>query len=973
MAEALALDGRFISKYNQATMDVNDTLKNKVNKTILQTMKNYLDSKDIEYANSYTLEEFEALNMKKFDKETQMQLTSIKTTMDIELASLIKNLKDGSQTAISKFTENIAFPIGETMLKTFAVKTAFALNPGVGAVAMGGLTFAPTIAKGIKKVVDENKEAQNTAMDVALIKLTTVKKEDGTASYKINEDEKKAIINIATDKGINLDGNLEDAQFIQQLVEFDYDTKKQVVNLLNNLKGNPYDIKAIVDETKISLKKFQEIIGDNIVSPLSTAALYGIALSGTATEIAGDEFAALISGLTAGGATGNIFAGLGISAGQYALSKYGNLIPFVGGAIEEATQQANAVITTAGVTGATLGVALAGRVIPSLIIKGGKAIVNKLNTSKEAKEGKKALYEETFQKIDKAVSDTNTEMESRTKGSAAMDIVKDYCKELGINVPSNVITPSAFKEFTKRLSKEDKKKIFSIANTLQSVKESHEGAFKKVAKNIGKAAYWGGILALAGLGAYDAFLNPGFIEGIRDRQTFAKKVKGENSEQTAVNSSSQKNIENVKSEDNTKAVDEEINRLALQKKEEELKKAQEAVSEKVNEFRVQLPEKEGDQNIQFLHESIKPKHEESFFKSPGKWFNERVDNVKNSLNDNSIEVYSQNNKFIETLGVTTPEGLESYLSEIDPNNPELMSLMEHYGAQNVHELANNPEFQVTVNLAGKGNWFNNLKPATEWKEPTYYNPGLTYYKGDKETADIFIRMVNEDITNDLSDIPLQSASDEEIIKYLSEANTKELKALSIYTGTRGENMTGMEQLGELFDDVQEREALQEAYESQLDKMTYNTKEVEEAVKDLKGMQQEYAEATEKIGEIQATKEGYMQGINNKTIPADSFKIAGAGAVVGATIGTANEIRKGIFKKIAERVKGFFNRKKALPPPQSSDKVKETENTTKKSWKEKLKFIKGKETQEPKEKSPETIQASKEQDNETEKPDREDDV
>ena len=46
MAEALALDGRFLSKYNQATMDVNDTLKNKVNKTILQTMKNYLDSKE---------------------------------------------------------------------------------------------------------------------------------------------------------------------------------------------------------------------------------------------------------------------------------------------------------------------------------------------------------------------------------------------------------------------------------------------------------------------------------------------------------------------------------------------------------------------------------------------------------------------------------------------------------------------------------------------------------------------------------------------------------------------------------------------------------------------------------------------------------------------------------------------------------------------------------------------------------------
>ena len=445
MAEALALDGRFLSKYNQATMDVNDTLKNKVNKTILQAMKKYLDSKDINYTNVNTLEEFESINMKNFDKEIQMQLTSIKTTMDIELSSLIKNLKEGSQTAVSKFAENIAFPIGEMMLKTFAVKTAFVLSPGIGAVAIGGLTFAPTIAKGIKIIKDENKEAQNTAMDVALMKLTIVKGEDGKATYRINEDEKKAIINIAKNKGINLDENKEDIQFIQQLGETDYATKKQIVNLLNNLKGNPYDIKAIVDETKLSLKKFQKLLGDNIVSPLSTASLYGISLSSAATEIAGDEFASVISGLTAGGATGNIIAGLGVSAGQYALSKYGNLIPFVGGAIEQVTRQANAAITTAGVTGASMGIALIGRVIPSIIIKGGKAIANKLNIKKDAKKGQRDFYEEAFQKIDKAINETNLEVESRTKGSAAMDIVKDYCSELGINVPSSVITPSAFK------------------------------------------------------------------------------------------------------------------------------------------------------------------------------------------------------------------------------------------------------------------------------------------------------------------------------------------------------------------------------------------------------------------------------------------------------------------------------------------------------------------------------------------------
>lgn len=491
-------------------------------------------------------------------------------------------------------------------------------------------------------------------------------------------------------------------------------------------------------------------------------------------------------------------------------------------------------------------------------------------------------------------------------------------------------------------------------------------------------------------------MNPGFLEGIRDRQHFKKQVESKEAENTTISSENKEEVissENkegvISTEKTTQQVDQEINELALQQRKQELEEAQQAVSKKLEEFRMQLPEKEGDKSIQFLNDFSEPKqHEESLIKNPIKWINERIEYNKDYLSDFSDARNFQNNKFIETLGITTPERLEEYLSEIDSNNPELLALMEKFEVENVHELANNPGFQSIVNLTGDGFWFSGKNVKCGLGIRKNIGTGFSRFFGmdpkaltkeEKRICNIFIKMINEDITEDLGSIPLQSASDEEIIDYLSHAKPQELRALGIYTGTRGENVSFIDFSKELLDDVFERNEAEKAYESGLNSMGYNTKEVEKAYGELKAIKKEYAEATGKIEKIKAQTEGYMKGINNKNIPANPFIIAGTGSAIGATVGTANEIRKGIFKKFAERVKGIFNRKKALPAPQSSDKVEETENTTKKSWKEKLKFIKGKETQEPKEKSPETIQASKDelnsegQDNETEEPDREDDV
>ena len=545
MAEAVALNPGFLTKYEETTDNIYEKLKSRTDKVILDSMLKYLEGKKIGIDGKIrTLDEFKSKIFDTLDKQTQLELAKIEATMQVELSSLIKNLKDGSQSALSKFVENIAMPIGETIVKSAAIKTAFDINPAAGAIALGGISFVPTIAKGIKSIKDKNEEVKNTALDIALMKLAVEKKGDD-ATYSISNEEKEKIAEVLKRRNVSIKEDVDIVNFIQGLTELDIDSKKAVVDVLNELRGKPYDIDAIVKQTKASLGEINKIIGKEMVQPLSLTALYGLTLANAASSISSDEMGSIVSALVVGGATGNTIAGVGTGGLSYVLAKAGDVLPKSASYIKGAFDKLNEKMAESAGNGSALGIAMAARIIPALVIGGGKAIADKIKGSGEGEK------DNLKTKLDTAIVDVDNEILKRPREGVLFDIFKDLCTEEGITIPKEIRSLAEIKEYIKNMSSDDKKEVYKIASALEKVRDSHEDSFVKTAKTIGKAAYWGGIIALAGLGAYNAWINPGFIDREKEKLAKGKDNKGETqtNQSQKIDVSNQISTNSVNSED----------------------------------------------------------------------------------------------------------------------------------------------------------------------------------------------------------------------------------------------------------------------------------------------------------------------------------------------------------------------------------------------------------------------------------------
>lgn len=525
------LSNSFGIGYEKNKKEVYEELNSRINTVILNSIKGYLREKKIDFdGRSIDLNEFKSKVVPKLDKQTQIDVVNIEQGLNEQLKGVSDGLREGSTTAFKRFAYGVGSFTKSTVemaARLTAVKAATALSPSLGGVALGASIMVPKVVKTVKDVNKDVKENTTAALDVMLLKLGT-SKNDEEMKYDVPEETRKTIATNLKSEGIEVSTN-DTLHFLQDITELDNKQKEKAVNMLNNAKGNPYDVKKEVEKTKINLQKVKKIIGDDVIAPLSTAALFGMSAGTTLMETAPDLAPSVVTALSAGALTGNLAIGAFSGGGQYAISKYGHYIPVVGDIIEDYTKQIGAKETLLATTGTAAVATLALKVIPSLVYKGAKGVYGKIKNQKESKDKKKELeneiaIEQIKEKMETAKNDANEEMESRKSNDIIIDVIRDTLESEGITIPKEIKTRKEFEVYVSKLPNEDKKRVYKIADILGDITENNTKTLKTSLMKVGRAAYWGGVIALAGLGVYDAFLNPGFIEGLADRDKIRREL-----------------------------------------------------------------------------------------------------------------------------------------------------------------------------------------------------------------------------------------------------------------------------------------------------------------------------------------------------------------------------------------------------------------------------------------------------------------
>lgn len=296
--------------------------------------------------------------------------------------------------------------------------------------------------------------------------------------------------------------------FIDDVVNLDTESKKRVIASINNFEGNKVDLEEEIKKSQKSISKLSKSVKKDVVRPLMAGAATGVRIATTANATNPELTASIITGIASAGLSGNI--GIGIAAGgsQYALSQYGSFIPVVGRYIDKVTETIN---KTENFTTITTGViAITGvTILGKCVYKGAKHILDKKRGNKKEKENEKLYGDEIRKKLSEAKKDASEEMKSRTDKQIMLDVLCDELRRKGMDIPEGVNSPAQLQVLLKTASKEEKKYAIDVLKDLNQYHKENNVGFKDKIKGIAKTAYWGGIITLAGLGAYDIFLNPG--------------------------------------------------------------------------------------------------------------------------------------------------------------------------------------------------------------------------------------------------------------------------------------------------------------------------------------------------------------------------------------------------------------------------------------------------------------------------------
>lgn len=855
------LDRSFISNYSETRKDIYNELKSRIDNVILNSMKGYLRENGIQFdGSSIDLEEFKKTTVKGLDKQVQVNLANIEKQLNTELNTVVEELKDGSQNAFGKFAEKIGgFGKSATAMiaRATAIKTAYLMSPTVGTAALGTTIMAPVVYNTVKDLKDNAQENTRTALDIMLVKLATVKVGD-RQKFDISQSVMDSVYDNLRHEGVTINKD-DPTLFLRDVTRLDNSKKEKAVNIMNNLMGNVYNVDEELKQAKVNLKSIKDTIGKDVVAPISTAALYGMSVGGALNDIAPDLLPSTITALSLGAATGNATLAITGGSAQLATSKFASGIPWLGNMIEKI----NSTETLAASTGAAVtGVVLA-KVVPTLAYKGAKGVYNKIKRLKASKESKQTLEEAVANKLRDEEEKVSEAMSAKTDRDAILDVIKDVFRERGEEVPQNIDNIETLKQYIKGLDGASKREVYKVASILEDIKEKNTKSLKTTLKSVAKTAYWGGVIALAGLGAYDSFINPGFLDGLHQRDELDKE------------------IAEIKSRDPDVDIKEARQELIDSKRE--------------------IMQKKYDKSIDEVREFLPESHDE-------------LDNVVSDMTRWHVDIRdaNANKKIFANLGFGTPEGIKEYLSTIDPTDENLKTILDTVGVDTVEQLANDPCFQYSVNTISRTNYY---YPKQEFSWLDLVNPFSKYSKyvhsGSEHVEDALRDMINSSFKDALQGIPLSDATPEVIEKYVKtiSKNPDKMKMFSKYLAIKGIKDE------DYFSGLIKNAGLEWGIVKEDGKIENEAKKF---VNNAKDVINDYNAGMEKLDN--------MEKMANSSVSSNPYVYVGTGAAIGAGIGATGAVtknRKSIFAKMKSFItdKVFSDRKqKRLPPAVVEEKI-----------------------------------------------------
>lgn len=510
------LDQNFSARYQSATESIYDELKSRLNGVTLESMKAFLREKNISFdESSDDLKEFKKNIVSKLDVSVKKELTTIEENLSKDLSEVTDALHAGSQTAFSKFAEKAGI-LGKSSLKAMAritaTKTAYALGgPVFGTAVNAGAVIVPAVMKCVKDVRKFSQDTKDAAIDTVLLKLTTGKDSDGKLTCQIPQQIREDISSVFAEEGIKIN-NTNPVLFFKDIMQLDNSQKDRIANMINDGLGKKLDIENEKKQVEVNLKQMSKQLKKEITSTVSTAALLGMNVGTTLSQWDAATSASIMTGLTTGAISGKGWVGLTVGGGQWIASKFGGLIPGIGDIIEDSLEKVN----TQLVLGGSIGVAVGG----ALLFKTGKmaykaavGTLKRMQHMKKVRENK----EDMDKKIETALEETQEAIDNKSNKDVMMEIVIDTLKSKGIQIDGKIHTITQLKEYVNGLDADSKAEVAEITGVLEKVGRENESNAKKALKGIAKTAYWGGIIALAGLGAYDELINPGFLDALSEK------------------------------------------------------------------------------------------------------------------------------------------------------------------------------------------------------------------------------------------------------------------------------------------------------------------------------------------------------------------------------------------------------------------------------------------------------------------------
>ena len=521
MTDALVLPSNnvVLNKIFEEKNDTVDVLKNKMNLTKFQLLKQYLEIEKINIPNDLsTIEEILEYTSKNLSADQHSYVVAIKEKIENSIETMLKDLEKGSTTAFSakfkQLTESLK-PIGLAVAKPLAIRAALRLlvPPHFQIFAGVGMLAYKTI-----KFVKDNKKRTIANQDYELSKIIRefeiTKNSDGTiVDTRFSPEIQTIIRNFLKQKKIKF----EDTGYISLsniIYGLEFEDKKALCNIINNNLGNPIDVNA-------RLKKYDGTFWQklkNSFTPLTTATGYALDLANNVNDIPllRGPISTLLTSLGITTVTGNVENGLITAAAKTGVETAANFFN-IG---EDVVESVNSTINTVGFLGIFSAIGVVGSV--------GGMIFKYIKGKKERNKIKKDL--EKIKEIDNKLYKNDIETELSLVKKKALEhpdlakvmivsLVSEYMSSLGVQLPSNITNANDLVAYINTLDNDIKNKVLQFYDDLVYYNKNNHNKFVRTALNVCNVIGSMTIYGLAGLSLIDMFSEVGILN---DKNIFVK-------------------------------------------------------------------------------------------------------------------------------------------------------------------------------------------------------------------------------------------------------------------------------------------------------------------------------------------------------------------------------------------------------------------------------------------------------------------